>query len=104
MKSAFGEEFIWEPPFIGSIGRQTYDFNGACAVGLSGRFDSHLKWVGYTYDPEQKPVNMAAIIVAILIPVLFFACIVACCCCGCCKCCCGGDEKDKVVMLAAAPA
>ena len=104
MKAAFGKEFNWGLPFDGYMYRQTYDFNGACAVGLSGRYElGHLRWVGYTYDPEQKPVNIVDIIVAILIPLLFIASIVACCCCGCCKCCCGGDDKDKVVNLAAQP-
>ena len=105
MKSVFGEEFIWELPFVGRIGINTYDFNGACAVGLAGRFEGgHIRWVGYTYDDTLKPVNTVGIIVAILIPVLFVASIVACCCCGCCKCCCGDDSKDKVTMLAVKPA
>lgn len=102
MRTAFGEEFNWELPFVGSIGRETYDFNGACAVGISGKFSGgYLKWVGYTYDSELKPTNVTGIIIGVLIPLLFIASIVACCCCGCCKCCCGGDDKDRVVVIAA---
>ena len=84
MRSVFDKEFKWEPPIISAIGRQSYSSDTSCVVGLSGRFNSHLEWVGYTYDDTLNPVNVGGIIAAIVIPLLFIGSIVACCYCGCC--------------------
>lgn len=59
--------------------RREYDFEGGCLIGVFGHKDSNgiIKTLGYYYDPDVRPSNVALIVTIV---------ILLCCVCSICYC------------------
>ena len=96
--TAYGEEFIWQLPFIGGVGLTSYDFKKACGTGLYGKFNGfNIEYVGYYYDPDIVRQDTIGAIVGGVI-----GCLILCLLFYCCyKCCCAAEEKKETQQVSA---